>query len=537
VVVFLGVYWLVKQVYQGRARLPDFLSASIVRLVDGPEPRTTPTRYRQAIIDLGDSPVAEVDPRFLSVAIDTSLIVGGHWWSPSGAVEATGRARVSPLDLKNANLRQLARELAPAYLRVGGTEADKVFYAVQPDAGTAPGPGEIPLSRECWEGLLEFVRSSGLELFFTLNAGPGRRDAKRRWKPENAEQLLRYAHTHAQPIGVIEFGNEINGYWFSFGVLRQPSGTTVAEDLVRLRGLRDRYAPNSLLVAPGEFFWPRLGSPLAQPLDVLRELVVKDRGRNLDAITWHYYPQQSRRCPVATRRASLTGLLDPAALDEVSRWANRIRTHRDTVAASLPIWLGETGGAQCGGEPGVSDRFASSLWWLDQLSLLALHAQQVVVRQSLVGSNYGLLDDVTMQPRPDYYASILHKRLMGTRVLGVRRSPDSDPYLRVYAHCAPQHRGHACVTVLAINLHQHESSVLGWPRVTGHGIDVYQVTAASLDSPTALLNGQPITFDGSSIALEPARVRSDGHYTLPPISYTFLTACDLLTGCGGGPRN
>ena len=50
----------------------------------------------------------------------------------------------------------------------------------------------------------------------------------------------------------------------------------------------------------------------------------------------------------------------------------------------------ETGHALYGGEPGLSDTYLSSIWWLDQLGLLAREGVSRVFRQSLVGSDYGL---------------------------------------------------------------------------------------------------------------------------------------------------
>lgn len=63
----------------------------------------------------------------------------------------------------------------------------------------------------------------------------------------------------------------------------------------------------------------------------------------------------------------------------------------------------------------------SSIWWLDQLGLLAREVVSRVFRQSLVGSDYGLLDQNSFAPRPDYYASFLWKRLMGNRVFKALR--------------------------------------------------------------------------------------------------------------------
>ena len=525
--VIAAAVWLGVRAGQGRVPIPDCLTKAVVDIIDPGISPTSPSKHFEVSIELGDVCVSVVEARFLSVAIDISLVVGGHWWSPSGEVEAIGGSRVPPLDLTNSKLRDLARALAPAYLRIGGTEADKIFYSVgQPEFRGARPSGELTLTRNRWDGLFEFVRSTQLALVFTLSAGPNSRDSHRRWNGENAEQLLRYAQSHHQRIEVIEFGNEINGYWFTFGPSQQPSGAQVAADLGRLRALVRQYAPYAKIAGPGEFYWPRLGSPLKSQFAVLPGLLDADRGRNLDIITWHYYPQQSRRCPVATRRASLTGLMNPSGLDEILRWSSEIEALRDQFAPGLPVWLGETGNAQCGGEPGVSDRFASSLWWLDHLGLLAVHGQSVVVRQALVGSDYGLLDAVTQEPRPDYFASLLHKRLMGRVVLDVRRRGEADPFLRIYAQCAPKKLGKepGAVTILAINLHQREASVLKWPTAAGLSIDSYQVDAPSLRSPVARLGGRPMKASAGRIALEPHRVQFTGEYSLAPASYAFLVA-------------
>ena len=89
---------------------------------------------------------------------------------------------------------------------------------------------------------------------------------------------------------------------------------------------------------------------------------------------------------------------------------------RDQYAPGKPVWIGETGGAQFGGEPGISDAYLGGLWWLDELGLAARSGVEVVVRQTLSGSNYGLIDDKTLVPRPDYWNSWLWKRLMGQEV-------------------------------------------------------------------------------------------------------------------------
>lgn len=531
--MLLGLIWTSKRIAEGDAHLPDAVSRAVVRVVDGPSKPAPEVKQFEATIAIADRALRRVDTRFLSTAIDMSMLVGGHWWSESAAVEATCRERVAPLNLNNGALRALASELSPGYIHIGGTESDKVQYLLEASHGDQRKSDDLALTREHWDPLMEFVQSSHLELFFTLNAGPRQRDAQFRWRSDNTEQLLRYARAHAQRISVFEFGNEINGYWYNHGMRQQPNGEVIAHDLERARAVIDRFAPGALLAGPSEFYWPRLGSPFAKQTDVLAKLLSTDRGRYLGAVTWHYYPQQSRRCPVATRRASLTGLLDPNALDEVTRWSAQIAELRSRYASGVPIWLTETGGAQCGGEPGTSDRYVSSLWWLDQLGLLAVHDHDIVVRQTLVGSNYGLIDEKTFAPRPDYFASVLHKRLMGTTVLDVQRARDADPYLRVYSQCTPAAGRHppGRVTVLAINLHQRQSAILRWPQAAGHVVDSYPVTAPTLESPLAFLNGEPMLFDGSKLNLKPHVLAFAGSYMLSPASFVFLVADIAHVAC------
>ena len=44
----------------------------------------------------------------------------------------------------------------------------------------------------------------------------------------------------------------------------------------------------------------------------------------LDVVTWHYYPQQSRRCAAHTLKAAPGVMLKPENLDEVVTWAGTV---------------------------------------------------------------------------------------------------------------------------------------------------------------------------------------------------------------------
>lgn len=145
--------------------------------------------------------------------------------------------------------------------------------------------------------------------------------------------------------------------------------------------------------------------------------VMPQVGSLCDAINYHFYPAFSDRCtyPPKVPRDTLAA----SWLDSHLPALRYIAGLRDRYARRKPIWLGETGSAACGGQVGYSDRFAASFLWLNQLGQLARAGVQVVVRQALEGGTYGLLEQGTLRPNPDYWASLLWRRLMGERQLSV----------------------------------------------------------------------------------------------------------------------
>ena len=77
--------------------------------------------------------LAEVSERYLSFSVDTSQVVGGKWWNPQAdRVEwSSGTVHAPVFDLTRPRLNLLTEALAPAYLRIGGSEADKVYYDLE----------------------------------------------------------------------------------------------------------------------------------------------------------------------------------------------------------------------------------------------------------------------------------------------------------------------------------------------------------------------------------------------------------------------
>jgi len=454
----------------------------------------------------GEQPAATLTEPILGFAIDTSQVVGGRWWSKEAKVEVgRGADHVAPFDFRRPRLLVLAEALAPARLRIGGTEADHVFYAERSLAKEAIPPGyEYAFTEEHWLRITDFTNAVGFSLIMTVNAGPGPRDERGRWQPDNARRLIGFARRRAPADVVWEFGNEVNAYWFIHGLSHRVGGAQYAEDFTRFGKLVHGEFPQARLAGPAGFLWPIMGEPWAGKLGIFRDFLAS-ASPAADIITWHYYPQQSRRCPMATRRAGPEVLLDPHALDETQRWADYVERLTQRHAPASQVWLGESGNAQCGGEPGVSDRFVSSLWYLDQLGAMALRGQPMI-RQTLVGSDYGMLDPQSLTPRPDYWAALLVRKYVGQRMLAVHRIGEN-AHLRSYAACASPAPGRAPGTVAIWLINLHPDRPARFALGEGELLEWHQLTAPEPASRTVLLDGKRLELEGGRI---PAVLRPVG---------------------------
>lgn len=429
------------------------------------------------VLFLHHAPLRQVDPRYLSYSIDISVLAGGLWWE--GATRAwrgMGTLPVPPLSLERKKLNRLASALGPAYLRIGGSEADRLHYFEAP-AGEKQ---SLVLTREQWDSLQAFIGRHDLGLIFTCKYGLFRRSEHGNWDGTELERLLKYSAERGHRIDVFELGNELNAYWAFHGLRAQPSPKRLAEDYDRFSELVRSYYPEARISGPGSAFWPRLGEAF-RPFSRITPRFLASLRNPLDIVDWHFYPFQSERSPVRTRAARLQHMLDPKSFAYFARYSRQLARLRDRFQPGAELWTGETGSAQCGGQPFLSDRWASSFWWADQLGLGARLGQRVMVRQSLIGGDYGLVDRLTLKPRPDYWVSWLWRQLMGERVYQVH---SAEPRLRAYLHSHPDGKS---MTLLMINLH---SEPLGL-RLRGFGkpLASYTLTARQTGSRKVRING------------------------------------------------
>jgi len=433
---------------------------------------------------LGTEQVAALSPGYLSLTIDTSLVLGGHWWGRAkGISRGVARDTVAPVDLRDARLVALAKLLAPSMIRIGGTEADRVRYRMEAPGHSVANPdGEMVLERSLWKRINAFASTVGFEILFVVNAGPGQRDAEGAWVDSSARALIAYTAEKRFPVRAWELGNEVNAYPITHGFRYRVSASRYREDFARFSGLIRKLHPRALAVGPGSAVIPALG----EPNPIMPALGRSEAMRSDNVMSWHYYPQQSSRGRFANRRASEKTLLKPRHLESVRKQARRVVKN----ARGRQIWMTETGHALYGGEPGLSDTYLSSIWWLDQLGLLAGEGVSRVFRQSLVGSDYGLLAQDTFEPRPDYYASFLWKRLMGNAVFRARVVEKSGGKIRAYHHSAAKKLRSHCLLLISLRDSRSLITVAGlvWRQYIIESV-------GGISSSQLALNGVPVEDD------------------------------------------
>jgi hypothetical protein len=239
-------------------------------------------------------------------------------------------------------------------------------------------------------------------------------------------------------------------------------------------------------------------------------------GPVFDAFSYHFYGAVSNRCrPTPQDAATIAATaLSEEWLSQTDKVEAFYAALRDRFAPGKPLWNTETADAACGGNPWGST-FLDSFRYLNQLGSLARRGVQVVAHNTLASSDYGLLDENTLMPRPNYWAALLWRRLMGTTVLEPGTTPAAG--LHLYAHCLRGAPGG--VAVLAINAERAESRSLELSTAA----ERYTLTAQELSDPRVQLNGSELKLGtGDALPQLAGVATASGPVTLAPASITFL---------------
>ncbi|GAB0192151.1 inactive heparanase-2 [Grus japonensis] len=361
--------------------------------------------------------------------------------------------------------------------------------------------------------LYNFADCSGLHLIFALNAL--RRNPNNSWNSSNALSLLKYSASKKYNISW-ELGNEPNNYRTLIG--RSVNGSQLGKDYIQLRSLLQLIRTYSR----ANLYGPNIGRPRKNVIALL-EGFMKVAGSTVDAVTWqHYY--------IDGRVAKVNDFLKTRLLDTLS---DQIRKIQKGKVAGLDNYR------QDANTSGASVRDVDShRLWLNTLGLLASQGIDVVVRHSFLDHGHNHLVDQNFNPLPDYWLSLLYKRLIGPKVLaihvaGLQRKPRPGRVirdkLRIYAHCTSYHNHNyvrGSITLYIINLHRSRKKIKLAGTLRDKIVHQYLLQPYGKDglhSKSVQLNGQPLAMvdDGTLPELKPRPLRAGRTLVIPPLTMSF----------------
>jgi hypothetical protein len=482
--------------------------------------------------------VAVVDERYQSYNVEMAEVIGARFWKPypkAGTAQLppapsrpAGRAAQvgidpdmfaarPPADLANARLRALAAALCPAYMRVSGTWANSVYFhdSDEPAPAAPPTGFQGVLTRSQWKGVVEFAKAVDAKIVTSFAISAGVRDAAGVWTPDQAGRVLAFTKASGGEIAAAELFNEPT-VPSAGGAPPGYDAAAFARDIAVFKAFAKTAAPGMQLVGPGsagegvELIPPSLG------LLTTEALLTASPRPVFDVFSYHFYGAVSQRC--SSLMGPTFGTTPDAALPEdwLTR-TERVRAFyaglRDRYAPGAPMWLTETAEAACGGNPWATT-FRDSFRYLYQLGRLAKGGVQTVMHNTLAASEYALIDQATLEPRPNYWAALLWRRLMGTVVLD---AGPSSPGVHLFAHCMPGKPGG--VTLLAINASNTGTAAVELAAPA----ERYTLSARTLDEERVHLNGRELAVGtGNRLPALQGERAPGGRIELAPASITFI---------------
>ena len=514
----------------------QFLSAIVAVLLVLASVVPLQVRAQAVLLDPAKMPrIGTVDQRFASYNIEMAEVTGGNFWKPypskgaaiAGATEPAQSASTPvgmdpnmyryrpPIDLSNPRLRKLASALGPTYVRVSGTWANSIYFANSDNSQeNAPAGFSGVLTRKEWKGVIDFVHAVNGELVTSFATSVGTRNAQGVWTPKEASAWLAFTKSVGGQIAATEFMNEPT-YAAMGGAPKGYNAADYDRDIVVFGPWLKQNSPGTVFLGPGS-----VGEGLfAIEMDGMlhSEDLLRATGPAFDIFSYHLYAAASQRCASMGDKGQTTAA---AALSQ--EWLSRSEkideyyaSLRDRFEPGRPLWITETADAACGGNPWAST-FLDTFRYLIEHASLARRGVKVIMHNTLAASDYGLLDQNTFEPRPNYWATLLWRKLMGTTVLDPQVSLAPNTY--AYAQCLKGQRG--AVMLLIINADRQSSFDLNLPTAS----ERYTLTAKKLEDTTVDLNGKPLRLtSGGDLPQFKGEPVNAGRVSFAPTSITYLS--------------
>ncbi|CAL1539024.1 unnamed protein product, partial [Lymnaea stagnalis] len=357
--------------------------------------------------------------------------------------------------------------------------------------------------------LINFIKFAGWDIVFNFNL------LKRQgnnWDPTNAKIFLDFAVEHNISIEGFHIGNEVNAYPGNGYMIIDPK--TLVNDLNILRNVLSTYPmyKESRVLGPEVTRFNKRSAS-----DYLSGFLKAGGCDVVNEVTFHHYYISGYTAKV--EEFTNVSVLD-CLMEAFVKGKNIMKEH----SCYSSFRMTETSSAFGGGTEGMSDRYMAGFLWLDKLGQSALNGVTVVHRQTFYGGHYGLFSIRNKQPTPDYYLSLLFKRLVEGPVFKVI-SPATQ--LRVYCNCARVGLYNpGAIVVYYLNLAKKPCK-LNLAQFADHVKDVYSLTPekGDLAARRVLLNGKKLNMIGDAVPPTPP-LKVAGDVQVEGRSFGFIVVPD-----------
>jgi hypothetical protein len=419
----------------------------------------------------------------------------------------------------NQGFFQFMRNLGPGILRLGGNSQDNTCW--KPAAAPHPDRCQGELTTADLHLYSEAAKASGWRLIVGLNL----KQNSSQWALSEVTQGIAKELTPPQVLG-LELGNEPD----LFGEPERPKSYSPADLVKDFRAYTEASQANAVasqysVIGPAICCRWRNAQDLGTYIDGVGASTLK-------LVTVHEYAKTTCN----GRRVTVEELLAPELMTRFNDAA------RSWIAAAhqrkLPIALAETNSASCGGMPGVSNTFASTLWGLDWLFSAAEDGFAGVnfhISYRPGGSSYNPVDTFAAPDssrnyknvaEPLYYAMYLFAHsASGNHLLPANAHTSAN--IRAYATSACSN---CAVNVVVLN---KDSSASGTVRIhldqRAGSAQLLLLKASGLNSLSSEVMYGEVRFDSNGHIAPPqtTEVRPDSHgdyeFVLPHAAAALLT--------------
>ncbi len=496
-------------------------------------------------LSLKNKKIRDIDPRMMSYNVEMTEVTGGTFWKAytPGQIAGIEEFKFSgdltdftsmadlmqyypPINLYDERLREFAKRLGAAWIRVSGSWATKTYYDFEGTTGGKAPEGYVSvLTKKQWIGVLDFVKAVGGKLLISVSNCVGDHPNGGALDLTQTKKIFNFSHEYGVDIDAAEFMNEPNMLTMSGA----PQGYTAA-DFARDQDIfngwvRENY-PNCLIVGPcslGEGGMAKVDMKSAGAgIGNMMKMCTTDDLMNgaqisLDVFSYHYYNNVSER--LGSMMSGMRWLASDAHTDAYLNVAplnaKIYSTLRDKYVPDGQMWVTESGDAGGGGDTWAST-YLDVFRTLNELGSFATITDGVIFHNTLASSDYGFLKHGTFEPRPNYFAVLLWNRLMGTTVydcnnLGVEGA-------HIYCHSRKDGKD-GCV-YLVINNSLTETTTVDLPC----DAEIYTLSGnGDIRSRVMYLNGEPLSVsENNEFPIMKGKQQRAGCTDLAPSTCTFI---------------